>query len=90
MGTSVLMQAAASGNVDAVSALLKAGAAVDATDAHGDTALMIAAREGRPEVLRALLAAGADKALRNHDRASAQDIARGLKHANLVALLEAR
>jgi len=81
------MQAAASGNAEVVGLLLKSGAAVNATDVHGDTALMIAARDGSPDAARALLAAGANRDLRNKDRANAREIAEGLKRATLVAAL---
>jgi ankyrin repeat protein len=52
----------------AVSALVNAGAEVDATDANGTTALMRAAFNGKVEVVQALLAAGASPFLRTHKR----------------------
>jgi ankyrin repeat protein len=48
------------GNVDALRALIAAGAEVDARDGHGQTALMNAAREGHIEIVRLLVAHGAD------------------------------
>jgi ankyrin repeat protein len=60
-GCTPLMRAAERGNLEAVRALLKAGANVNRTLAHwGHTALMIAAGEGHLEVVKALLSAGAD------------------------------
>ena len=59
-GETVLMTAARSGSLEALQALLAAGAAVDATERNGQTALMWAAAEGHAPVVEALLAAGAD------------------------------
>jgi ankyrin repeat protein len=84
------MQAATSGNTDILSQLLKAGAQVNATDNHGDTALILATRDGTPDAIRTLLSAGADRDLRNKDRANAREIATNLKRAELAALLAAK
>lgn len=54
-----LVQAAANGHGGVVSALLQAGAAVDARDGRGQRALVVAAYHGRLDVCRQLLAAGA-------------------------------
>jgi len=66
-GFTPLMQAARSGHVEAVQALLKGGAKVDTVDARDGTALHVAVdgRKAYPETLRALLAAGAP--LESHD-----------------------
>jgi len=53
---------------EAVNALAKAGAEIDATDANGTTALMRAAFNGKVEVVRALLAVGASPLLRQQKR----------------------
>ena len=55
-----LLLAAENGHVDAVRALLAAGADANAADASGTTALMLAAAAGAPDSIRALLQAGAD------------------------------
>jgi ankyrin repeat protein len=54
------MTAARTGRVDAVRALLGAGAKVGATDRRGQTGLMWAAAEGHAAVVDALIKAGAD------------------------------
>jgi ankyrin repeat protein len=60
-GTTPLMLAAASGSVEAVTALLAAGAPVDAREKSMEqTALMFAAAYARVDVMKALIAAGAD------------------------------
>lgn len=48
------------GDVEALAALLDAGADVDALDGHGQTALMRAAHAGRLDVVQVLIARGAD------------------------------
>ncbi len=65
-GVTPLMSAAAARGAAAspekISALLKAGAKVDAADANGRTALMYAAQYGdKPEIINTLLAAGAKR-----------------------------
>lgn len=54
-----LMQAAGTGDVTRITALLAEGAQVNATDALGNTALLNAVREGDVESARVLLKAGA-------------------------------
>jgi ankyrin repeat protein len=54
-----LVQAAANGHGGVISALLKAGALVDARDGRGQRAIVVAAYHGRMDVCRQLLAAGA-------------------------------
>ena len=60
-----LVFAAQQGNVGAVSALLEAGADIDAKDKNGMTALMYAAQQGNVGAVSALLEAGADVDARN-------------------------
>lgn len=59
-GRPVLALAAREGKINALKALLAAGALVDATDQIGYTPLMEAAREAEIDAVKALLAAGAD------------------------------
>ncbi len=54
-----LVQAAANGHGSVISALLQAGALVDARDGRGQRAIVVAAYHGRLDVCRQLLAAGA-------------------------------
>lgn len=55
-----LLDAAAKGDVAAVSAALGAGAAINVRDAAQQTPLLLAVRDNRLEAFNALLAAGAD------------------------------
>ena len=65
-GESVLMQAARSGSVDAVKALLAKGAQVNVAEpVHGQTALMWAAAAGHSAVVKTLAEAGGDIKARN-------------------------
>ncbi len=57
---SELEQAAVSGDVAALEAVLSSGADVDARDRYGQTALMLAARHGRLVAVEALLRRGAN------------------------------
>ena len=64
-GSTLLMLAAGVGNMEMVEMLIKAGAAVDATDSRGWTALMKALfnyeqNRGFPDVVSVLIEAGAD------------------------------
>jgi hypothetical protein len=85
-----LVEAAARGHVDAVSALLAAGAHPDGADAHGCTALAWAARGGFAVLVAGLLARGADAGTRDRGGATALDWAKELGHANVVAILSSR
>ncbi|MGH7593006.1 MAG: ankyrin repeat domain-containing protein [Gemmatimonadales bacterium] len=85
-----LMEAARDGQVTVARRLLHAGARVDHTDRRRQTALMWAVREGETDFARLLLDAGANPALHDADGETALDIARGIKHADLITLLEAR
>ncbi|MCA8968344.1 MAG: ankyrin repeat domain-containing protein [Planctomycetes bacterium] len=65
--TQRFLQAAGSGDLDAVQSLLAAGLDVDACNAIGYTPLMSAARSYRVEIVQLLLAAGADPNRRFED-----------------------
>ena len=59
-GATVLMMAAASGNVDLIRALLDRGAEIDARDSsRGQTPLMFAAAANRAQAVKLLVARGA-------------------------------
>ena len=62
-----LVQAAANGHGGVISALLQAGAVVDALDGRGQRAVVVAAYHGRLDVCRQLLAAGARVDSATHD-----------------------
>jgi cell wall assembly regulator SMI1 len=91
-----LTHAANLGNVEAVCALVAAGAQVDTVTLFG-TALTRAAEEGHEEIVKILLGAGADRDLRVPDLPnrlgksagkSALELARQKKRRRIVALLE--
>jgi len=75
-GSTLLMWAAGSGMVEAVRALVRAGAKVDAIDTDGLTPLMHGAMALSNDVVRLLLEAGADPDRRNAAGQTAHDIAR--------------
>jgi ankyrin repeat protein len=56
----LLLKAAQDGDTDTVSALIAAGANVDAADQYGNTALMAAAFHGRTNTVSVLIAARAE------------------------------
>jgi ankyrin repeat protein len=70
-----------------VTALVAAGADVNARNNLGISAHMVAAESGNREPAAALLGAGADRGLREKRRAKAADIALVAGHAALVELL---
>jgi ankyrin repeat protein len=84
-----LMEAARDGYFAIARRLIRAGARIDHVDSGGETALMWAVRAGETDYARALLDAGANPALRDRAGDTALDIAREIKHADLITLLEA-
>ena len=64
-GSTPLMYAAESGNPDAVSVLIKAGADVNAQNNDGWAPLIYAAESGNPDAVSVLIKAGADVNARN-------------------------
>ena len=82
-----IVEAASSGNADAVTALLDRGVDPDAVRADGRTALMEAARLGRYDIVRALLVRGATKALTDRAGRTAFDFALSGQHSDIIALL---
>ena len=85
-----LHYAALQGHADVVTALLEAGASVDAVDKQGDTPLHYAAGQGHADVARALLEAGASVRAANQQRKTPLHLAADRGHAEVsTALLNA-
>lgn len=84
-----LHAAVASRNADAVTAILEAGADVNARQQVGYTPLMGAASSGRADLTELLLARGADPSLVSEDGKTAAAVAREHGHPALAEKLEA-
>ncbi|XP_046983768.1 poly [ADP-ribose] polymerase tankyrase-1-like [Schistocerca americana] len=82
-----LKQAAKSGSVQELRALLSVGADVDAGDRRGWTALYCAALEGHVEAVRSLLEGGADVVARDKWQSTPLHCAACWGHATVVWLL---
>lgn len=82
-----LHAAAQAGDVPRLRSALRAGAAVDARDAHGRTPLHVATFARRRDAIRALAAAGADLGALEHDRYDAVTIAAVADDEETLALL---
>lgn len=80
--------AAGAGHAAVARLLLDAGAAVDARDMLRMTPLHWAVQNGHAAAAAELLRAGADPTLRNKFRKSPLELARRLRRADLVRLLE--
>jgi ankyrin repeat protein len=94
LGFTALYGAAYNGQVDALQALLAAGAEVDLTDNLGRTALWVAAYWGHVLAIRVLLNAGADINRASNDGrtplAAARTPARAARnHQAVLALVQA-
>jgi ankyrin repeat protein len=63
-----LHRSAFDGNLDAVNALLAAGANIEAETANKDTPLILAATKGHTAIVERLLAAGANKDVQNNNK----------------------
>ncbi|MCZ6719325.1 MAG: ankyrin repeat domain-containing protein [Gammaproteobacteria bacterium] len=85
-GSTALMDAASTGELKAVEALLAKGADVNAQDKFGGTALVYAAREGYTEVVRILIAHGADVNARDTSGTGLHKAAKN-GHLDVVRLL---
>ena len=84
----MVIAAAYRGHAGAVSALVRLGADLDATDSGGGwTALMVAAYRGQVGIARALLAGGADRTLRRPDGKTALEMAEAEGEAEVATLL---
>jgi ankyrin repeat protein len=85
-----LGNAARSGSVEIVRALLAARADVNARQAGWQTPLMVAIQANRPDVVRLLLAAGADTTAKDACGRTAMALATSLARADIAGLLQAR
>mmetsp|Transcript_31645 Transcript_31645/g.69161 ORF Transcript_31645/g.69161 Transcript_31645/m.69161 type:complete len:175 (-) Transcript_31645:327-851(-) len=86
-GWQPLHQAAFSGEVDIIAALLKAGANVNAKCNDGDTPLHYASAQGNVSCLTPLVKAGADLEARDMDGESPLDVAPSMKVKGLLRKL---
>ena len=89
-GNTPLHVAAVRGEVDAIEALLDAGAEINAAGEHGYTALHEAVEQGQGEVVRLLLARGASVSAHNAEGQRALDIAEWLDNPQTAAMLRGR
>ena len=83
---SQLHAAAQAGDLPRVQRLLAAGAAVDAQDAHGNSALLLATAANREAVAQALIAAGAQVNLKNQRQDSAYLLAGAMGHEAILRM----
>ena len=81
-------QAAASGKLELVQALLELGIRVDIVDTDGVTALMRAAAVGNKDIIGALVDAGADVARQDVNGRDCADYARAAGHVDLAEELD--
>jgi ankyrin repeat protein len=89
--TIFLVTAASSGHADVVSALLSAGANIEATRTdlmYHRTALLVAAEKGHVDVVNILLAAGANKFATDSCGDTALALAKKNKHNEVMAALQ--
>ena len=88
-GVTALMAAAAAGHANVVSALVQAGAGVEATGEAGMTALMKAAEDCQTKVVRILLRAGADAQAKDVHGCTALSLAERIGCAETAAAIRA-
>ena len=84
-----LIDAAYSGDIKEVKALIAAGADVNAKNNYGFTALMEAALMGHTEIAKALIAAGADVNAKSNRGETALMDAASMGHTEIVKILKA-
>jgi ankyrin repeat protein len=84
-----LMFAASNGDADLISALLKAGAKINAVDVRHMSPLMhaVASDNANPEAVRRLVSAGADVNLADQNGETALDWAQKYRNAEVTALI---
>ncbi|XP_043912117.1 fibronectin type 3 and ankyrin repeat domains protein 1 isoform X2 [Protopterus annectens] len=86
--TPLMRVSAVSGNVDAASSLIQAGANVNAKDKDGKTPLMVAVLNNHEPLVRLLLAKGADLTVTNEYGIGILQMAKALGRQNIIPLLE--
>mmetsp|Transcript_7922 Transcript_7922/g.13713 ORF Transcript_7922/g.13713 Transcript_7922/m.13713 type:complete len:181 (+) Transcript_7922:151-693(+) len=86
-GWTPLHQAAFSGHVDIIAALLKAGAKINAKCNDGDTPLHYASAQGNLKCIKPLVDGGADLEARDQDGESPMDVAPSMKVKALLRQL---
>lgn len=82
------LEAARTGDVASLHALIAQGAAINSRDSNGNTALMLAVRHRHGAAVRKLLDMGADTALRNQEGLTALRMAEQAGAADIVQLLQ--
>ncbi|XP_038571217.1 KN motif and ankyrin repeat domain-containing protein 2 [Micropterus salmoides] len=89
-GQTALMLAVSHGRVAMVKLLLSCGADVNAQDREGSTALMCACEHGHTHIVRLLMETGrCDTCLTDKNGQTAQSVAEGGSHQDIVDLLKA-
>ncbi|XP_076581525.1 uncharacterized protein kank4 [Chaetodon auriga] len=89
-GQTALMLAVSHGRLAMVKLLLSCGTDVNAQDREGSTALMCASEHGHTHIVRLLLETGrCDLSLRDKNGQTAQSVAEGASHQDIVDLLKA-
>ena len=83
-----LCSAAAAGNIDNISSLLREGANLNAADYDARTALHLAASQGQVEVVKFLLTNGASASPKDRYNGSPLDDAKREGHQEVVTYLE--
>lgn len=87
-GATLLMIASQAGSLSVVEELLQAGAEINATDKHRDTALVYALLNDYPKIASRLIQAGADVNIRSNSGDTALNIAREKGYSEIVELLK--
>lgn len=87
-GFTLLMEAAAKGDLAMIQDLLRAGVKVNARNRYGSTALMWAVEKGRQEAVELLIKAGANLCLKNHEGQTAMHWAVHYGQTGLCPLLK--
>ncbi|HBT82140.1 MAG TPA: hypothetical protein DEB35_01465 [Desulfuromonas sp.] len=87
LGETPLHFAAIRGDVEAVEALIKAGADINAQGEHHYSPLHEAVEQGHPEVVRLLIGACARKDLKDSDGATPVELAELLGNQEIIRLL---
>ena len=87
MGQTLLLTAAADGQLEICRQLIEMGALIEKSDDHKNTPLLMACSYGRGEVVQLLLSHGADADVRCSEGSTALQRAIGYGHTEIVKLL---